>query len=88
MSNIEGGTTTGGGSEASEGALRLTFLPAYAPELNPVEYIWGYYKEHKLGNLCADDLEHLGYFARNRLCSMQRRRTLMTAFWRQAESPL
>jgi transposase len=23
------------------GNLRLEFLPAYAPELNPTEYIWG-----------------------------------------------
>lgn len=27
-------------------------MPAYAPELNPVEYIWGYMKQRELGNLC------------------------------------
>jgi transposase len=25
-----------------KGAIHLEYLPAYAPELNPVEYIWGY----------------------------------------------
>lgn len=27
--------------ESQHGALQLERLPAYAPELNPVEYIWG-----------------------------------------------
>lgn len=74
--------------EASHGAIQLAFLPPYAPELNPAEYIWGYYKEHELGNFCPDDFAHLGCFTRNRLRSMQRRRTLVTAFWQQVELPL
>lgn len=28
--------------ETLKGRLALEYLPAYAPELNPVEYIWGY----------------------------------------------
>lgn len=74
--------------EASQGAIRLAFLPAYAPELNPAEYVWGYCKQHEIGNFCPDDLAQLGWFARGRLRSMQRRRTLVTAFWKQAELPL
>ena len=34
------------------GHIHLEYLPAYAPELNPVEYIWGYCKQHELPNLC------------------------------------
>ena len=34
----------------TKGALVLERLPAYAPELNPVEYLWGYWKHHKLPN--------------------------------------
>jgi transposase len=30
--------------------IHLEYLPAYAPELNPVEYIWGYCKQHELPN--------------------------------------
>ena len=32
------------------GRLWLEFLPAYAPELNPVEYLWSHWKQHKLPN--------------------------------------
>jgi hypothetical protein len=27
-------------------------LPPYAPELNPVEYLWGHWKQHTLPNVC------------------------------------
>ncbi len=38
--------------ESLEGAIQLEYLPAYAPELNPTEYIWGHLKHHELGNFC------------------------------------
>lgn len=31
-------------------------LPAYAPELNPVEGLWGWPKGNCLANVCTDDL--------------------------------
>lgn len=74
--------------DVSAGAIRLAALPAYAPELNPAEYVWGYCKQHELANFCPDDFGHLGSFARSRLRSMQRRRPLVTAFWGQAQLPL
>jgi transposase len=74
--------------ESRNGAIQLEFLPAYAPELNPTEYIWGYLKEHALPNFCAHDLAHLCVTARQRLRSMQRRPKLIAAFWKQAELPL
>ena len=59
-------------------------LPGYAPELNPVEYIWGYLKQQEIPNLCP---KHLGEFGRldAALRRMRRRPTLVTAFWKQAE---
>jgi len=36
-------------------------------------------------NFCAKDLTHLKQHASSRLRSMQRRCTLVTAFWKQAE---
>ncbi len=71
--------------EAQRGAIALKYLPAYAPELNPVEYIWGYLKHHAMPNFCARDLGDLAHRARGQLRSMQRRSTLVCAFWRQAE---
>ncbi|QIK38535.1 hypothetical protein GWK36_11680 [Caldichromatium japonicum] len=29
----------------------LDYLPAYAPELNPVEYVWGYLKNREIASL-------------------------------------
>lgn len=31
--------------ESLDGAIQIERLPAYAPELNPVEYIWAYLKQ-------------------------------------------
>src|SRR5512135_1338405 len=35
--------------EATEGRLRLYFLPAYAPELNPDEWVWKHVKHDEIG---------------------------------------
>ncbi|HLJ89944.1 MAG TPA: transposase [Candidatus Angelobacter sp.] len=67
--------------------LWLEFLPAYAPELNPVEYLWGYWKHHELPNLYPEDYAALSYEARQALGRMRRRPTLISAFWKQAEPP-
>ena len=67
------------------GRLVLEFLPAYAPELNPVEYLWGYWKQHELPNFCPTDYAQLSGHARRALRRIQRRPTLVTAFWKQAE---
>ncbi len=74
--------------DSLNGAIQLEVMPAYAPELNPVEYIWGHLKHRELGNFCPSNLGQLSHYARRRLQSMQRRSTLVTAFWRQAELPL
>lgn len=39
--------------------LRLERLPAYAPELNPLEQVWGNVKTRDLANVCAPDLAAL-----------------------------
>jgi transposase len=71
--------------EQQHGAIALEYLPAYAPELNPVECIWGYLKHHAMPNYCAEHLGELAHRARGHLRSMQRRTTLVRAFWQQAE---
>jgi len=74
--------------ESLDGRLVLERLPGYAPELNPVEYIWGYLKQRELANLCRHTIGEVGTFARHRLKAMQRRPRLITAFWQQAELPI
>jgi transposase len=71
--------------ESHQGRLSLEFLPGYAPELNPVEYLWGHWKHHELPNLCPKDFWQLSQQARKALGRMRRRPRLVTAFWKQAE---
>ncbi len=59
----------------------LEFLLAYAPELNPVEYLWSHWKQHELPNLCPKTLGELSHYARKALRRMRQRRTLVAAFW-------
>jgi DDE superfamily endonuclease len=39
--------------------LHVEFLPAYAPELNPVESLWSWLKTNPLANRASPDLDHL-----------------------------
>jgi transposase len=72
----------------TNGQVVLAYLPAYAPELNPVEYLWGHWKHHEIPNLCAETLALLSHHARRALRRMQRRPSLLKAFWIQAELSL
>lgn len=65
--------------------LQVEYLPAYAPELNPTEYIWGHLKQHELANFCAHHGWELTLRATQALRRMRRRPRLITAFWKQAE---
>ncbi|MFL6451246.1 MAG: transposase, partial [Bryobacteraceae bacterium] len=67
-----------------KGRLVIEYLPPYAPELNPVEYIWAHCKHHELPNVCAKNLWDLSEAARRSLKRMRRRPRLITAFWKQA----
>jgi len=61
------------------------FLPGYAPDLNPVEYLWSHWKQHELPNFCPQNFGQLSSYARKALRRMRKRPTLVAAFWRQAE---
>ena len=74
--------------ESLDGRVALERLPGYAPELNPVEYLFGYAKQRELANLCKDTIAEVKRYATRRLKSIQRRPTLIRAFWKQAELAL
>lgn len=63
----------------------LERLPGYAPELNPVEYLFGYAKQRELANLCMQTINEVKRYAGRRLKSMQRRPKIIAAFWKQAD---
>lgn len=68
----------------SEGHIETEYLPGYAPELNPVEYIWAYWKQHELPNVCPKDYWELDARARKALRRMRRKPTLIAACWKQS----
>ena len=45
------------GDACAAPANRSCRLPAYAPELNPVEYLFGYAKQRELANLCLHTID-------------------------------
>jgi len=71
--------------DSLKGKIELAFLPPYAPDLNPVEYLWAWLKRHALANYCPNSIADLAHTARGRLKSAQRRTTLIAAFWKQAD---
>jgi hypothetical protein len=48
------------------GRLWVEFLPAYAPELNPVEYLWSHWKQYELPNFCPTTFGQPSHHARRR----------------------
>lgn len=74
--------------ESLAGRVVVERLPAYAPELNPVEYLWAQLKQHEMANLSPKDLTELSAAARKALRKVKRSPRYIRAFWIQAELPL
>ena len=63
-------------------SAHLEYQPPYAPELNPVEYLWAYLKTNPLANDPVLDLHTLAHRARRAAYSVQHRQDLLRAFLR------
>ncbi|WP_432987155.1 transposase [Dactylosporangium sp. CA-233914] len=59
--------------------LHIIRLPAYAPDLNPVEAVWSHLKR-SIGNLAVRGVDHLQAIIKNRLKSIQYRTDLLDSF--------
>ena len=70
---------------STRGRIVVERLPAYAPELNPVEYMWGHLKTHEIANLIATKTWELSLEATAALRRMRRRRSIVVACYTQAE---
>jgi len=57
-------------------------LPAYAPDLNPVEQIWGNLKGSELANLCLDTIDEAEDIVDQGLCRIGNDTRLAFAFLR------
>lgn len=64
--------------------LTVERLPAYAPELNPIEQVWGNVKTRELANVCAPDLAALRSPLRAGFARVRRQPQLAFAFLQHA----
>jgi len=64
-----------------EGRLELHFLPPYAPDLNPDEFVWGYMKTNGLSKKPLRKNESLKERVENDLNTLKRNRTLVRSFF-------
>jgi transposase len=53
------------------------YFPPYAPELNPVEYVWGYLKTNPLANLACPEVSVLAATGRRHARSLQHKPGLL-----------
>ncbi len=60
--------------------LHLEYLPPYAPELNPLEYGWGWLKTNPLANRCAGDLDELTSMAEDAKHHIAHNQRLLAGF--------
>jgi putative transposase len=58
----------------------VEYFPPYAPELNPVEYVWGYLKANPLANLAALDIDALTASTRHHTRCLQHKPRLLRSF--------
>lgn len=68
--------------------VQTEFLPPYAPELNPVEYIWCWLKTNPLANLGCLDVDTLACNARHHARRLQHRPDLLRSFIQHSPLPL
>lgn len=66
----------------------VSWLPAYAPELNPTEQVWNQTKYRDLANYLADDLAALHEAVGFSLASQRYRPTLLRSYFRHAKLKL
>ena len=59
---------------------RHFYFPPYAPELNPVEYLWSYLKTNPLANLACPEVALLAAAGRRHARSLQHQPDLLRSF--------
>jgi transposase len=65
--------------------VHLEWLPPYAPELNPVEYVWGHTKHSDLANYVPEDTLRLGRSVNESLRNKRRDQILLRSFFHAAK---
>src|SRR5512142_843163 len=74
--------------EESQGHLDIEPLPAHAPELMPVEFLWRWLKYGRLGNFAPRDAHHLNEAMVRELDAIRDNQVLLSSFFHQSDLPL
>lgn len=64
--------------------IGVEWLPAYAPDCNPAEHVWGHMKYGDLTNFTPADLDHLEGAVVTSFTHTRDQRSLLAAFFRAA----
>jgi putative transposase len=59
-------------------------LPGYAPDLNPVEMLWGNVKGQELANRCSKDIDELDTAVRSGMSRVHKSKNLPYSFLKHA----
>ena len=65
---------------STEGWLHVEWFPPYAPELNPVEYVWGHLDNGLMANYAPPTVEEIAGRVRKGACQMRHRPPLLRSF--------
>lgn len=68
--------------------IAVFWFPPYAPELNPVEYVWAYLKGNPMANRALTTVEQIARTARRHGRALQHREPLLQSFVRHSGLPL
>jgi transposase len=63
------------------GRIRLFYLPAYSPELNPDEQVWNNAK-NRVGRICVENKNHMKKVVLKTLRSMKKKTSLILSFFK------
>jgi transposase len=69
----------------ARGKIQVERLPSYAPDLNPVEWMWRHLKEIELGNVSCLDLDRLHQEIHLALGRLRQKPNLVPSFFEGAE---
>lgn len=69
--------------ESTGGKLRLFFLPAYSPDLNPDELVWNHVKNHQVGRKAIEGKDELVRAVRSALLSLSKNAQKIRSFFQK-----
>ena len=67
--------------------LHLERLPAYAPGLNPVEFVWSHLKYGRVANFIPRNVRHLNRVVQNHLQAIRQSPNLLKQLWLGSKLP-